>query len=62
MEADGAAADRRPLKSRGTAWAAVAARAALATGISADGVSIVGSSFPCRVGGLVTALRPRGIS
>lgn len=42
MKAEGATANRRPLKSRGTAWAAVAARAALATGISADGVSIVG--------------------
>ena len=42
MEAEGATANRRPLKSRGTAWAAVAARAALASGISADGVSIVG--------------------
>jgi phosphatidylglycerophosphate synthase len=42
MEAQGATANRRPLKSRGTAWAAVAARAALASGISADGVSIVG--------------------
>lgn len=42
MEAEGATANRRPLKSRGTAWAAAAARAALATGISADGVSIIG--------------------
>jgi len=42
MEAEGATANRRPLKSRGTAWAAAAARVALATGISADGVSIVG--------------------
>jgi phosphatidylglycerophosphate synthase len=42
MEADRATANRRPLKSRGTAWAAVAARAALATGISADSVSILG--------------------
>jgi len=42
MEADGATANRRPLKSRGTRWAAAAARVALASGISADGVSIVG--------------------
>ena len=42
MEAEGATANRRPLKSRGTAWAALAARAALKSGISADGVSIVG--------------------
>ena len=42
MEAQGATANRRPLKSRGTAWAAVAARAALASGISADGMSVVG--------------------
>ncbi|HVU30859.1 MAG TPA: CDP-alcohol phosphatidyltransferase family protein [Sphingomicrobium sp.] len=42
MEIDGASANRRPLKSRGTAWAAAAARLALASGISADGVSILG--------------------
>lgn len=42
MESGEAAANRRPLKSRGTAWAAVAAKAALATGISADGMSILG--------------------
>lgn len=42
MEAEGATANRRPLKSRGTAWAAVAARGALATGLSADGVSVLG--------------------
>ena len=42
MDAEGATANRRPLKSRGTAWAAVAARAALKSGISADGVSILG--------------------
>ena len=42
VEAEGATANRRPLKSRGTAWAAAAARAALKSGISADGVSIVG--------------------
>jgi len=42
MDIDGASANRRPLKSRGTAWAAAAARMALASGISADGVSIVG--------------------
>ena len=42
MDADGATANRRPLKSRGTAWAAAAARVALASGISADGISILG--------------------
>ena len=42
MEIDGASANRRPLKSRGTGWAAAAARAALASGVSADGVSILG--------------------
>ena len=42
MEIDGASANRRPLKSRGTAWAAATARLALASGISADGVSILG--------------------
>ena len=42
MEADGATANRRPLKSRSTGWAAIAARVTLASGISADGVSIVG--------------------
>jgi phosphatidylglycerophosphate synthase len=42
MEIDGASANRRPLKSRGTAWAAAVARLALASGISADGVSILG--------------------
>lgn len=42
MDIDGASANRRPLKSRGTAWAAAAARVALASGISADGVSIIG--------------------
>lgn len=42
MEIEGARANRRPLKSRGTAWAAAAARLALASGISADGVSILG--------------------
>lgn len=42
MEAEGATANRRPLKSRGTRWAAAAARLALASGISADGVSILG--------------------
>jgi phosphatidylglycerophosphate synthase len=39
---EGATANRRPLKSRGTGWAAAAARVALASGISADGVSILG--------------------
>ena len=42
MEIDAETANRRPLKSRGTRWAAASARAALATGISADGVSIIG--------------------
>jgi phosphatidylglycerophosphate synthase len=42
MESERATANRRPLKSRSTAWAALAARAALASGISADGVSILG--------------------
>jgi phosphatidylglycerophosphate synthase len=42
MEAEGARANRRPLKSRGTGWAAAAARVAMASGISADGVSILG--------------------
>lgn len=42
MEAEGETANRRPLKSRSTAWAAAAARVALASGISADGVSIIG--------------------
>jgi phosphatidylglycerophosphate synthase len=42
MEIPDASANRRPLKSRGSAWAAAAARLALASGISADGVSIVG--------------------
>ena len=42
MEMDGATANRRPLKSRGTAWAAAAARVALASGISADGMSVLG--------------------
>jgi phosphatidylglycerophosphate synthase len=42
MDIDSASANRRPLKSRGTAWAAAAARLALNSGISADGVSIVG--------------------
>jgi phosphatidylglycerophosphate synthase len=42
MGSQGPTADRRPLKSRSTAWAAAAARAALASGINADGVSIVG--------------------
>jgi phosphatidylglycerophosphate synthase len=42
MRSQGPTADRRPLKSRSTAWAAAAARAALASGISADGVSVLG--------------------
>lgn len=35
-------ADRRPLKSRSTGWAAAASRAVLATGLSANGVSFIG--------------------
>jgi phosphatidylglycerophosphate synthase len=42
MEIEAETANRRPLKSRGTRWAAASARAVLATGISADGVSIIG--------------------
>ena len=42
MELGGASANRRPLRSRSTAWAAAAARLALASGITADGVSILG--------------------
>ena len=42
MEIDAKSANRRPLKSRGTRWAATSAKLTLATGISADGVSIVG--------------------
>ena len=42
MESQGAAANRRPLKSRSTGWAAAAARLALRTGISADGISVLG--------------------
>ncbi len=36
------ASDRRPLKSRSTRWAGVAARAVLATGLSANNVSFIG--------------------
>lgn len=39
---DGDLANRRPLKSRGTAWASVATRALLATRITANQVSIAG--------------------
>lgn len=42
METGVETANRRPLKSRGTRWAAAAARAALATGISANGMSMLG--------------------
>jgi phosphatidylglycerophosphate synthase len=42
MEIDKASANRRPLKSRGTQWAATATRLLLATGISANGVSLAG--------------------
>jgi len=42
MDIGDATANRRPLKSRSTSWAAAVARLALASGISADGVSILG--------------------
>lgn len=42
MEIPDATANRRPLKSRSTAWATAAARLALRSGISADGVSMIG--------------------
>ncbi|MEO5972436.1 MAG: hypothetical protein ABIP91_03630, partial [Sphingomicrobium sp.] len=35
-------ANRRPLKSRSTGWAAAASRAVLATGLSANAVSFIG--------------------
>ena len=42
MEIGDASANRRPLKSRSTAWAAAAARLAVRSGISANGVSTLG--------------------
>jgi phosphatidylglycerophosphate synthase len=42
MDIESASANRRPLKSRSTAWATEAARLVLATGISANGVSLLG--------------------
>jgi phosphatidylglycerophosphate synthase len=42
MEIETETANRRPLKSRGTRWAAASARTALATGISADAMSVIG--------------------
>lgn len=42
MEIGTGTANRRPLKSRGTRWAAAAARLAIQSGISADAVSIIG--------------------
>jgi phosphatidylglycerophosphate synthase len=42
MDIESASANRRPLKSRSTAWAAAATRLVLATGITANGVSILG--------------------
>ena len=42
MDGQGDKANRRPLKSRTTGWAAIAARAALATGIGPNQVSFIG--------------------
>ena len=42
MENEGPSAGRRPLKSRKTRWAALLTRAALASGISANGMSVLG--------------------
>ena len=42
MENEGPSAGRRPLKSRTTRWAALLTRAALASGISANGMSVLG--------------------
>lgn len=39
---DGSTANRRPLKSRATWWAGLVTRAALKTGISANGMSMLG--------------------
>ena len=42
MEIEGPSAGRRPLKSRTTRWAGLLTRAALASGISANGMSVLG--------------------
>ncbi len=42
MSNEQAAANRRPLKSRSTRWASLATRAVLATGLSANQVSLLG--------------------
>lgn len=42
MDTSGSAANRRPLKSRTTWWAWLASRVVLASGISANGMSILG--------------------
>ena len=42
METRKPSANRRPLKSRGTRWAAAATRLAIASGISANGISVLG--------------------
>ena len=42
METNGSTANRRPLKSRTTWWAGRATRAVLASGISANGMSVLG--------------------
>lgn len=42
METSGSTANRRPLKSRTTWWAGLATRAVLKTGISANGMSMLG--------------------
>lgn len=42
MGTNGPGANRRPLKSRSTRWAAIASRAALATGLSANQISFLG--------------------
>lgn len=42
METSGSTANRRPLKSRTTWWAGLVTRAALASGISANGMSMLG--------------------
>jgi phosphatidylglycerophosphate synthase len=42
MEQEGPSAGRRPLKSRTTRWAGLLTRAALASGISANGMSVLG--------------------
>ena len=42
METRKPSANRRPLKSRGTRWASAATRLAIASGISANGISLLG--------------------